>query len=392
VTEIPTHEPEALRGLFREYAQEIRRTALPIQRGDLQVEDVVAKADSRLFRVGFPPEYNDDPLRVNGQPAYVRNFSEVVVAQEELAWADASFLLALPWASLAAYVVGVLFDQQEREEYYDVLANRPRWVFFAVTEPGHGSDPLGMETTLTPDGDGYLLNGVKRYIGNGARGFVGFVFCRRSGATGPLGIEAVRISPDSPGFEAEPLTTVGLRGAGLSELRFHKVRVAERDIVGRQHSSVRRGFNGAVKTFELFRPGVGAMALGVARAAYDYVRQERRSLSARDSATLDDLGERIRGARALIWGAVRAIDAGKLTGSLSSAAKVTAIRLAEDVNRTLLPMLGPNARFEHPLMDKFDRDARGFEFMEGVSDVQRLTVAQGFLARRFWPANETGRA
>ncbi|HEY2795014.1 MAG TPA: acyl-CoA dehydrogenase family protein, partial [Micromonosporaceae bacterium] len=149
---------------------------------------------------------------------------------------------------------------------------------------------------------------------------------------------------------------------------------------------VRRGFNGAVKTFDLFRPGVGAMALGVARAAYDYVRAERRSLNSTDSATLDYLDERIRGTRALIWGAAQAIDAGRHTGSLSSAAKLTAVRLAEDVNRTLLRLLGPNARFEHPLMDKFDRDARGFEFMEGMSDIQRQTVAQGFLARRFWPA------
>jgi alkylation response protein AidB-like acyl-CoA dehydrogenase len=384
------HDPKVIRGLFGEYAREIRRTALPMHNGELEVEDVVASTDPRLLRVGFPPEFNDDPLRANNKPVHMRSFTEVVVAQEELAWADASFLLAMPWASLSAYVVEVLLDPQERDEYYAVVSRRPRWVFFAVTEPAHGSDPLGMETTLSRDGDEYRLNGTKRYIGNGARGFVGFVFCRRSGATGPLGIEAVRISPGAEGFEAERLKTLGLRGAGLSELRFRNVRVTEQDIIGRRHSSVRRGFNGAVKTFDLFRPGVGAMALGVARAAYDYVRQERRSLSAGDAATLEYLGERIRGARALIWGAARAIDAGQHTGSLSSAAKLTAVRLAEDANRTLLRMLGPNARFNHPLMDKFDRDARGFEFMEGMSDIQRQTVAQGFLARRFWPPNEAG--
>jgi hypothetical protein len=52
-------------------------------------------------------------------------------------------------------------------------------------------------------------------------------------------------------------------------------------------------------------------------------------------------------------------------------------------------MLGPSARFDHPLMDKFDRDARGFEFMEGMSDIQREKAAQGFLARRFWPVEQT---
>jgi acyl-CoA dehydrogenase len=387
---VPTHDLRMLRGMFAEYAREIRRTALPLHNGELDVEELVASTDRRLVRAGFPPEFNDDPLSVDGKPVHMRTFTEFVVAQEELAWADAGFLLAMPWASLSAYLVEVLLDRQEREEYYTIVARQPRWVFFAVTEPAHGSDPLGMETTLSRNGDGYLLNGTKRYIGNGARGFVGFVFCRRSGATGPLGIEAVRLSAGAEGFEAEPLATLGLRGAGLSELRFRNVKVREQDIIGRRQTSVRRGFLGAVRTFDLFRPGVGAMALGVARAAYDYVRLEHRSPNAADAATLEQLGERIRGARALIWGAARAIDAGQLMGSLSSAAKLTAVRLAEDANRTLLRMLGPNARFDHPLMDKFDRDARGFEFMEGMSDMQRQNVAQGFLARKFWPPDRTG--
>src|SRR5262249_49969937 len=151
------------------------------------------------------------------------------------------FLLALPWSSLAPYLVEVLLDPQEREEHYAMMARQPGWVYFAVTEPAHGSDPLAMETVLSQEGDEYLLNGTKRYIGNGARSTVGFVFCRRSGATGPLGLEAVQVSSAAEGFEAEALPTVGLRGAGLSELRFRNVRVAERDIIGRRRTSVRRG-------------------------------------------------------------------------------------------------------------------------------------------------------
>ncbi|MEV0156315.1 acyl-CoA dehydrogenase [Micromonospora sp. NPDC050686] len=382
------HKPDALRGLFGEYAGEIRRNALPLHNGDIAVEELAASVDPRLLRAGFPPEFNDDPMTVNGKPVHMRSFAEFVVAQEELAWADAGFLLSLPWSSMSTYLIEVLFDPQERDEFYATVAHKPRWVFFAVTEPAHGSDPLGMETTLSADGDSFRLNGTKRYIGNGARGFVGFVFCRRAGATGPLGIEAVRVRAGADGFDAEQLHTIGLRGAGLSELRFDNVKVTEDDIIGRRHSSVRRGFHGAVTTFDLFRPGVGAMALGIARAAYDYVRGERRNPGPVDAATLESLNDRIHSVRALIHGAARSIDAGKGNGSLSSAAKVAAVRLAEDSTRTLLRMLGPTARFDHPLMDKFDRDARGFEFMEGMSDIQRQRIAQGFLSRRFWPSEE----
>lgn len=384
-----THDLKMVRGLFAEYAQEIRRTALPVHNGDIKVEELVAKADPRLLRAGFPEEFNDDPLTVNGKPVHLASFTEFAVAQEEMAWADPGYLLAMPWVSLSGYLVEVLLDPAEREAHYALVATEPRWVFVAVSEPGHGSDPLAMETTLTRDGDGWVINGTKRYIGNGARGCVGFVFCRRSGTAGPLGIEGVRVRAGAEGFEAEALPTVGLRGAGLSELRFRDVRVADHDIIGRRQTSVRRGFQGVVRTFDIFRPSVGAMALGVARAAYDYVRHERRSVNAADAAILDGLGERIRGARALIRGAARAIDARQPTGSLSSAAKLNAVRLAEDVTRTALRMLGPSARLDHPLMDKFDRDARGFEFMEGMTDIQRQKVAQEFLARRFWPTDHT---
>lgn len=380
------HTPEAIRAGIAEYAEEFRKTALAMHQGELAVEDVVRSLAPEIRRFSLPPEYNDTPLMIGSEPIYLRRISESVVVQEELSWGDAGLMLAMPWASLATFIIEHNAGPAIREAHYTGLAERSEWTFFAVTEPEHGSDPLSMKTTLSRDGDGLVLNGTKRYVGHGFRASAGLVFCRKEGTTGPTGLETVRIEAGTPGFAAVPLQTIGLRGAGLSELRFDNVRVHDDEVIGNGAPATRRGLLGAARTFDILRPGVGAMALGVARAAYDYVRAERRTLSAADEAVMHRFAERIAGSRALIAAAARAVDARKPSGALSSAAKLTAVRLVEDVTLEALRLLGPCARLEHPLMDKLRRDAQGFEFMEGMSDIQRQTVAQGYLTNRFWTA------
>lgn len=384
MTDTP-HDPERVRALFAEFGAEFRKTAQAVDSGTTTVESLVRGMVPGLRRLGIPPEYDDEPLMLDSRPLHVNWCSQAVIAQEELAWGDPALLLAMPWSSMSQYLVEAVFDEQEREEHYKLVAEEPRWTFFAVTEPEHGSDAAAMETTLSRTDDGLVLDGVKRYIGNGTRASFGFVFCRREGASGPLGIETVRVSTDAEGFEAVPLQTVGLRGAGLSELRMNGVRVEERDVLGRRRTATQRGLVGAVRTFDVFRPGVGSMALGVARAAYDYVRGERRALRADEEVEMERFRQRLHATRALIAAAARAVDTGRLSGALSSAAKASAVRLAEDLTGAALRMLGPGARFDHPVLDKCNRDAMGFEFMEGMTDIQRQNIARGYLTNQFWP-------
>src|SRR5262249_34271401 len=155
------------------------------------------------------------------------------------------------------------------------LLARPTWTFFALTEPDRGSDATALTTRLVKDDSlGLRLHGEKRFIGNGSRAQIGVVFARRN--PGPLGIEAVLFQTDSEGFAARVLPTVGLRGAGISQLRFEGCKVDEADILGGDLNPSRRGLWGAIQTFNRMRSGVAAMALGVAQATYDYVRQQRR--------------------------------------------------------------------------------------------------------------------
>ena len=370
-----------LRSLGREYAAALRDTALDFDADPGLAPRLLVQRLPWRQLMGLPPAYNPDPLRVRGRAAYLDSCQQQVVMFEELSRADAAAVLALPGPSMSGLVVAELGDEAQRDRYWQLLAEEPTWTFFAMTEPAHGSDPGGMDTTLRPGATGALvLNGVKRFVGNGARARAGVVFARRH--PGPLGIAAVLLDPARLGFASVPLETLGLRALQLSELRMRDVPVAPGDLLGRTKSGTRQGMWAATRTFNRYRPVVSCFALGVAQAAYDYVLDNRRELRSAERQLLSTFDGRLHGVRALIAAAAAAADRSPGDGALASAAKIRAVRLAQEITTTALPLLGPGPRWEHPLLDKLARDARGFEFMEGTSSVQRLTLAQGYLQGR----------
>ncbi|MFC7615757.1 acyl-CoA dehydrogenase family protein [Actinokineospora soli] len=213
----------ALRARAHADAEPLRANALTVDRDPTAVHDTFDRHPHLKAYMGLPPEYADDPVVIDGTPVHFTTCVEQVVAMEELARADAGGVLGLPGPSMSGFVIAELADADQRDRYYGMLAARPTWTFFGMTEPGHGSDPAGMGTRLTPDGGGYALTGTKRYVGNGARAGIGVVFARR--APGPLGVDAVLVETDRPGFTAVPIETLGLRGLQLSELRMREVPV-----------------------------------------------------------------------------------------------------------------------------------------------------------------------
>ena len=375
-----TRRLDGLRALARELARPMRAAHLELDRDPSLIADRLAALPWRRL-MGVPARYNPDPFRVDGRPVYLDCCVEQVTVFEELARADAAAALALPGPAMSGFVVAQLADAEQAERYFGRLAAEPTWTFFGMTEPARGSDPAAMTTALRKGetGDGLVLDGVKRYIGNGARAAIGVMFARSS--PGPLGVKAVLLETDRPGFTAVPLDTLGLRGLQLSELRMEAVPVDEADLLGRGRSATRQGMWAATHTFHRFRPVVACYALGVAQAAYDYVLEHRGPHSSARHV-LEDLDDRLRAARALVLAAARAADHDVADGTLASAAKIRAVALAERSTTTAVRLLGPGARLEHPALDKWVRDARAFEYMEGTGNIQRLTLAQGYLQGR----------
>jgi alkylation response protein AidB-like acyl-CoA dehydrogenase len=307
----------------------------------------------------------------------------IVVVWERFAYGDPGVMLASPGPSLSGGVIEALADQAQADYFYTRLATSPQWTFFGLTEPGKGSAAAELETTLTsaPDGDGWVLNGEKRYIGNGARAQIGVVFCRRS--PGPWGIEAVLLDTSSPGFSGELLSTVGLRGARISRIRFDNVRIPAENLLGAHLPRLRRGLQGALHILYRARPGIAAMALGCAQATCDYLDEHgpREPRTAR--LRMDDLRDRVAAVRYLVHRVAADIDGGVVNPHRIGSVKVQAAHLAEEATLLAAELLGPAALIEHPWLEKTYRDVRAFEIMEGTTNLHRLSVFQGLLKGSF---------
>ncbi|CCH30546.1 acyl-CoA dehydrogenase family protein [Actinosynnema sp. NPDC047251] len=366
----------ALRDQMREWGADFRRLGLALDRDpELIRQHFDLPAVRYLSTMGIPPEYGSVPIPIAGNRFYGTQALERAIIMEELACADVGMLVASPGPLLAGVLVDLLADDAQKEWFYGRMLEAPLWTFFALTEPDRGSDAGALTTTLTPVEGGGVLSGEKRYVGNACRAQLGVVFARVG--SGPLGINAVLVETPAEGFKAEALDTIGLRGARISAITLDGVHVPAERFVGRHLSPSRRGMWAFVQTFNLLRPGVAAIALGIARAAHEYVADNRTSLRRDEQDRLDLLGRRIEAARSLVHLAARAVDARTSDGYLASAAKARAAQLAMEATREACGYFGVGARFDHPVLDKLVRDARGMEFIEGTSNMQKLNLFQG---------------
>jgi alkylation response protein AidB-like acyl-CoA dehydrogenase len=354
---------KTLRAQARGWGADLREMALAVDRDPEAIRSYLDRevlrylATCRRFAEPVEPLLATDGRSVLAQ----------VVLMEELAFGDLGALLAAPGAPMAGPLVELLGDEAQQKWFFDQMTGPARWAFFALTEPERGSDAVNLGTTLEPDGDGFRLTGRKRYIGNAARAQAGVVFARQG--AGPLGVRAVLVDASDPGLTVRVLPTVGLRGTMLSAVDMDAVPIPRERILGRHLPATRRGTWGWLRTFNLLRPSLAAMAVGLARAAASYVRSVGR-------CDVDPIDRRIESVRQLVYAAAVAVDADPDDGALASAAKARAARLAEDVTLAALECLGAGARFEHPLLSKLARDARGLEFMEGTGHVHRLLMSR----------------
>jgi alkylation response protein AidB-like acyl-CoA dehydrogenase len=325
-----------------------------------------------------PPRYRTGDL-----PAHLLDLGHLcraaVVMLERYGYGDPNIIVASPGPSLSGGVISALADEAQADRFYARLAATPTTTFFGLTEPEKGSAATELHTTLrpAPDGDGWLLRGEKRYIGNGARAQFGVVFCRR--APGPWGVEAVLVDTSAPGFSADLLPTLGLRGTRISWQRYEDVRVAPGDLLGAHLSPSRRGLHGALHGLYRFRPGIAAMALGCAQAAYDYLHLHRPVLPKVDRLEVEGLLDRLASIRRLTHLVAIDVDRGAPDPHRIGACKAQAAVVAEDMTALAARLLGPASLIEHPWLEKTCRDVRAFEIMEGTTNLHRLSVLQGLL-------------
>jgi len=315
----------------------------------------------------LPPESTGD----SGAPGRNLSCLEHSITTMTLAWGDAGALLAAPGASLARLVIDILGSPEQQQMFYELASDKSAHTFCAITEPAHGSDAAGMESRLERVSDGYVLHGAKRYVGQASRGIAGVVFARTGSSL--ASIRAVLVTPEMAGIRRDHIATYGLRGAYVGLLELDAVRIEDAAVLGSHLPAMRRGLWGALQAFNIMRVQVASLAVGTCSTVLDYVAEH-----APRSPALDPLRAEVAAVRDLVLRGAVQCDADPTVAHLSSLAKLAAVRLALTITEWSTQALGPATIYDHPLMEKWWRDARGFEFMEGVSHVQRTNIATEF--------------
>jgi len=256
---------------------------------------------------------------------------------------------------------------------------------FALSEPGAGTDAAALTLAAEADGDGWRLSGEKTWISNAPDADVYTVFARTGGAdSGAGGVTAFVVTGDAAGLSGEPIDMLAPHAIG--RLVFDGVPVGPADVLG----DVGAGFRVAMRTLDLFRPSVGAFAVGMAEAALDQAvahARERRAFGRpigdfqAVSHALADMATRTRAARLLVHDAARAYDEGRTADvtRLAAMAKLYATETAQYVVDAAVQILGARALVAgHPLEHLY-REVRAPRIYEGTSEIQRTIIARALL-------------
>jgi acyl-CoA dehydrogenase len=257
---------------------------------------------------------------------------------------------------------------------------------FALTEPDAGSDVASLALQAVASGDGFVLTGEKAFISNAPDADVYSVFARTTPDAGSKGITAFAVPRDSDGLSGERITLVSPHPIG--RLRFDGVFVPRSHVLG----EVDGGMRVAMQTLDLFRPSVGAFAVGMAQAALDAAVAHAAQRQAfgrplRDfqavSHQLAEIATRVHAARLLVHDAAEAYDSGSgRTGHLSAMAKLFATETAQRAVDVAIQVHGARALEHGHLLEHLYREVRAPRIYEGASEIQREIIARHLFRSR----------
>jgi acyl-CoA dehydrogenase len=315
-----------------------------------------------------------------------------MIGAEEMAWGDASVLLNLPGPGLGGPPVQFTGTPEQKRRFFAVFKQPGlHYGAYGLTEPGAGSDVAGIRTTCRKDGSHWILNGRKCFITNGGRADWVVVFATVDPSLGRAGHRAFVVEKGTPGFSCGKIEDkMGLRASETAELVLEDVRVPAENLLGGEahYERGQEGFMTAMKTFDSSRPMVGAMAVGIARAAYEYARDFVRDqyMLARAIPRYAQLAERLAEAKRLVdaarlmcWRAAWMGDESLPNAKEASMAKAYAARTAMKVCADAVQILGAHGLEHHQFVEKWYRDIKVFDIFEGTQQIQRIVISKRIL-------------
>ncbi|MFN8528737.1 MAG: acyl-CoA dehydrogenase family protein [Anaerolineae bacterium] len=370
-----TDEQKMLQKMAREFAE---KEIIPVaEHYDRTAEfplDVITKGrELGLVNLNIPLDYGGPGATV---------FEEALVA-EELAYGCSGISTAMSvnnLSSLPILIGGT--DEQKQLWLGDRMMGEGQLAAYCVTEPGAGSNVVGMQTRAEKVGDKYILNGGKIFISNVNHASFYTVFAVTNPAAKHKGISCFIVERDTPGITiSKHFDKLGQRAADTAEIVFENVEVPADHRIGEEGM----GFMLAMMVFDHSRPGVAAGAVGVARRAleecvkYAKTRETFGQPLWQHQAIghkIADMAINVEAARLLVWQAAWLVDHGVSNPKAVAYAKAFAADMAMKVTVDAVQVFGGYGYMKEYPVEKLMRDVKVFQIYEGTSEIQRNIIVR----------------
>jgi alkylation response protein AidB-like acyl-CoA dehydrogenase len=372
---------EEIRRTVRDFAErEIAPVADELERrGEFPHEIIRKAAGLGLLGVPYPEEVGGTGL---DSLAYA-------ITIEELSRASGSVgIIVSAHTSLGCNPLYLAGTPEQKDRYLRPLASGEQLGAYGLTEPGAGSDSRGTRTRARRDSEEWVLNGSKRFITNAGVAGVYIVTALTDREADSGKISAFIVPADAPGFSIGRMEEkMGLHASNTGELLFDDCRIPAENLLGEEGA----GDKLFLKTLDGGRIGIGAMALGLAQAAFEaasaYARERKqfdRPIASFQGVAfkIADMATRIDAARLLVYRAAWLKDAGRSYTTEAAMAKLFASEMARDVTNDAIQIHGGYGYITEYHVERYLRDAKLTEIGEGTSEIQRMVIARNLLGIR----------
>ena len=375
-----TDEQKDMRAMAHDFAEkEIRPVAWDYDKDGTWPQEIIEKAwEVGLMNVHLPEEYGGPGL----------DYLTGALIEEEIGWGCSGIGTTLSCNGLATAPILLGGSEELKQKYLGMLAEGPKLASFCLTEPDAGSDVSGMRTTAVKKGNQWVINGTKCFITNGGHADFYTVYAKTDKDAGHRGISAFVVDRHLDGVTVDKKEDkLGQRASNTATISFNDVVIPEENLLAEEN----KGFKLAMMTLDRTRPGVAAMAVGIARAAFEFARDYSKervqfgvpiAMHQAIQFMIADMATKVEAGRLLTWQSASLLDQGQRNTLASSHAKRFAADAAMEVTVDAVQVYGGYGFIKEYPVEKLMRDAKIMQLYEGTSQIQRLVIAREVLMPR----------
>jgi acyl-CoA dehydrogenase len=374
-----TDEQKALREMAHDFAaKEMRPVAWEYDKDGTWPEKVLQKA----WELGIMNNHIEEEY---GGPGL--NFLDGCLIEEEIGWGCSGIGTSIACNGLATAPIALGATEELKKKYLGMLTEAPIFASFCLTEPDAGSDVSGMRTSAKKVGDKWVINGSKCFITNGGYASYYTVYAKTDKDAGHRGISAFIVPKDDTVTVDKKEDKMGQRASNTATITFNETEIPADHLIGEEN----KGFKLAMMTLDRTRPGVAAMATGIARAAFEFAVEYSKervqfgvpiAMHQAIQFMIADMATEVEASRLLTWQGASLLDNGRRNTLQSSHAKRFASDTAMKVATDAVQVYGGYGFIKEYPVEKLMRDAKIMQLYEGTSQIQRLVIARETLLPR----------